>query len=166
MLLPQHPWARCGSTLGVGRWTGKPIMQVRLLSGSTSKPLDPRLNYGREIVSRYLSSVAPFNTALDLGAGEGKDLEAARSACPTVRALAVEGYPPYAEQLESLGFEVHRIDLEHDRLPFGDNSIDVIMTNQVLEHIKEVFWIFHEISRILGIRGHLIIGVPNPRFPP
>jgi len=55
--------------------------------------VDPRLNYGREIVAHYLSIVSPFSAALDLGAGEGKDLEAARSLCPAVRAIAVEGYP-------------------------------------------------------------------------
>ena len=37
----------------------------------------------------------------------------------------------------------------------------MIIANQVLEHTKEVFWIFHEISRVLTVRGHLIIGVPN-----
>jgi SAM-dependent methyltransferase len=123
--------------------------------------VDPRLNYGREVVAHYLTSIAPFNTVLDLGAGEGKDLEAARGLCPTVRAVAVEGYLPYAGQLESRGFEVHRIDLEHDRFPFDDNSVDVVIANQVLEHTKEVFWIFHEISRILKLRGHVILGVPN-----
>jgi SAM-dependent methyltransferase len=33
--------------------------------------------------------------------------------------------------------------------------------NQILEHTKEVFWIFHEISRVLKKGGKLIIGVPN-----
>ena len=33
--------------------------------------------------------------------------------------------------------------------------------NQVLEHIKEIFWVFHETTRILSIGGKVIIGVPN-----
>ncbi len=39
--------------------------------------------------------------------------------------------------------------------------MDVVMTNQVLEHVKEIFWILHEISRVLKVGGHIIIGVPN-----
>jgi len=37
----------------------------------------------------------------------------------------------------------------------------VIIANQILEHVKEIFWIWHEISRVLRIGGKLIIGIPN-----
>lgn len=52
--------------------------------------VDPQLNYGREIVSRYLSAIAPYHTVIDLGAGSGYDIEAAASICPTARIMAVE----------------------------------------------------------------------------
>jgi hypothetical protein len=37
----------------------------------------------------------------------------------------------------------------------------VILINQVFEHVKDVFWILNEISRVLKVGGHLIVGVPN-----
>jgi SAM-dependent methyltransferase len=126
-----------------------------------TKLVDPRLNYGRQVIEEYLTAVAPFATVVDIGAGEGKDLQAARQTCPTARAIAIEGYAPYADRLRSSGVEVHQIDIERDKLPSEDEAIDVIISNQVLEHTKEVFWIFHEISRVLRIGGHLILGVPN-----
>ena len=98
---------------------------------------------------------------MDIGAGEGKDIESARRACPAARAISIEGYAPYAKGLEERGFEVYKIDIERDRLPFDDDSVDVIIANQVLEHTKEVFWIFHEISRVLRVGAHVILGVPN-----
>jgi SAM-dependent methyltransferase len=123
--------------------------------------VDRRLNYGRDIVVEYLTAIAPFATVLDLGAGEGEDLELARRVFPGTHALAIEGYAPCVERLRSEGVEVHQIDIEHDRLPCDDESVDAIISNQVLEHTKEIFWIFHEVSRVLKIDGHLILGLPN-----
>jgi len=51
--------------------------------------------------------------------------------------------------------------MERESLPFAGDSFDVVMSNQTLEHVKEIFWIMHEISRTLKVNGHLIIGVPN-----
>jgi SAM-dependent methyltransferase len=53
------------------------------------------------------------------------------------------------------------LNLEQDPLPFSDESIDVVMSNQVLEHAKEIFWILHQATRVLRIGGHMIVGVPN-----
>ncbi len=36
-----------------------------------------------------------------------------------------------------------------------------MIANQVLEHTKELFWIFHETTRSLKEGGYFIIGVPN-----
>jgi len=36
-----------------------------------------------------------------------------------------------------------------------------VIANQILEHTKELFWIAHEVSRILRKGGHFIVGVPN-----
>jgi SAM-dependent methyltransferase len=51
--------------------------------------------------------------------------------------------------------------IENEILPLKDESINIIIANQILEHTKEIFWIFHEISRVLTVGGKLIIGVPN-----
>jgi hypothetical protein len=37
----------------------------------------------------------------------------------------------------------------------------VVLSNQTFEHLKEVFWVLHEISRVLKVGGHLLVGVPN-----
>jgi len=53
------------------------------------------------------------------------------------------------------------LDIERGVFPFANESIDVVVANQILEHTKEIFWIFHEITRVLTVGGKLIIGVPN-----
>ena len=88
-------------------------------------------------------------------------LKLAKEVTPDADLIAVEAYEPYAQELRSLGIEVFSANIEHDRLPFENNQCDLIIANQVLEHTKEIFWIFNEISRVLPVGGHLIIGVPN-----
>ena len=123
--------------------------------------IDRRLNYGRHLVAKYLQQAAPFNQALDLGAGHGDDLIAARNACPEAQLHGVECFDQYARELRAQDITTHAINLERDKLPFDDQVIDVVIANQILEHCKEVFWLLHEVSRTLSVGGHLIVGVPN-----
>jgi len=39
--------------------------------------------------------------------------------------------------------------------------MDLIVANQIIEHTKEIFWIFSEIVRVLKPGGACIVGVPN-----
>ncbi len=56
---------------------------------------------------------------------------------------------------------MHTLDIERSRLPFPNEGVDLFVANQVLEHTKEIFWIFHEVTRALRIGGHFLVGVPN-----
>jgi SAM-dependent methyltransferase len=123
--------------------------------------VDKSLNYGRHHIENFLGIIKPFSIVVDLGAGQGDDLALAKSVNPNAQLHALETYPPYIENLRNKGITVFSANLECDRLPFEDESVDVVIINQVFEHVKEVFWIMHEITRILKVDGHLIIGVPN-----
>jgi SAM-dependent methyltransferase len=123
--------------------------------------IDRTLNYGRHWIERFLQNSRPYETVLDIGAGKGFDLLIARNVNPSAKLIGLEAYPPSVQQLQTQGVEVHSLNIERDRFPFADASLDVVMGNQILEHTKEVFWIFDQISRVLKVGGHLIIGVPN-----
>lgn len=123
--------------------------------------IDRDLNYGRNHISRFLKRAAPYDRVLDIGAGLGFDLSLAREHCPSAELHALEVYAPYQIELQKAGIAVHALDLEKDAMPFSDGHFDVIIANQILEHVKEVYWIFHEMTRVLKDGGHLIIGVPN-----
>jgi SAM-dependent methyltransferase len=123
--------------------------------------IDRSLNYGRPIVRRFLAAAQPYREVLDIGAGNGVDLLAARALQPESALHAVEAYPENILLLERQGVHVVGLDLERDALPFADASIDVVIANQILEHTKEVFWIWHEVARVLAAGGQLILGVPN-----
>lgn len=123
--------------------------------------VDRSLNYGRHHIRHFLFLAAPFGNILDIGAGQGDDLLLACSVNPAARMHAIEVCREYALRLKGKGIDVHSLNIEQDTLPFPDSSIDIVMANQVLEHVKELFWIFHEITRVLPIGGKFIVGVPN-----
>ena len=122
--------------------------------------VDRRLNYGRGIVARFVASGDP-GMAIDLGPGLGEDMAAVRAAHPATRIVGLEAHLPYADGLRSKGFEVIACNIEREAFPFEDGSVDLIVANQVFEHVKEVHWILHECARVLRVGGSLVIGVPN-----
>lgn len=123
--------------------------------------IDRSLNYGRHHIARFFEQARPWSSVLDLGAGHGDDLALARKANPSGVLHGVEVYEQYAQQLRSQGVTVHALDIERDALPFADGTVDVVLMNQVLEHLKDVFWVMHEATRVLPVGGKLLIGVPN-----
>lgn len=123
--------------------------------------VDKGLNYGRHHVKKFTANVPDQSVVVDLGAGKGDDLLIVKSNNSTVELVAIECYAPYQKKLEEKNIRVHNANIEKDSLPFADQSVDIIICNQILEHCKEIWWIAHEISRVLKIGGVLIVGVPN-----
>lgn len=120
--------------------------------------VDDRESYGPAVIRRFVAALPHVSTFIDIGAGSGRDIRAVLAAHPMAHPVAIDANPRGA--LASLA-EMHVLDVERDRLPAADGSVDMVMANQVLEHCKEVFWIFHEVSRVLKPGGHFIFGVPN-----
>ena len=121
---------------------------------------DPRLNYGREVITE-LSRACPATCILDIAAGSGEDLRNLRTIHPRAHLIAYDFCQSSVDTLTSQGFEAHCVDLEHGIFPATPGSVDIVVANQILEHTKELFWIFDCMLRALKPGGHLIIGVPN-----
>ena len=125
------------------------------------------LNYGRDIVRGWAADAAAQRsggpvTVLDIGLGGGTDLLGVKAALGGKGCfLGIESYAPNVENARKNGIEVADINIENTCFPYEDASIDIVMANQVLEHTKELFWIFAEVARILKPGGVFIVGVPN-----
>ena len=119
---------------------------------------------GRHVVATLVTDLCGNNAApaiLDVGAGYGKDLLTVKHNLPNASMSAVEGYPEAVAFLRQSGVNVASINLEKDKLPFADNTFDVVMCNQVIEHVKELFWLVSELTRVCKVDGKLMIGMPN-----
>jgi SAM-dependent methyltransferase len=137
------------------------------LFGSTggSHPLgrftDQRETYSPHVVEDLVRSLDHPRIVVDLGAGSGRDLEIVRRLHPQAILIAVEGGKEYAQTLAGKADQIYVANIERDPLPLADGQADLIIANQILEHTKEIFWIFHEVTRSLKIGGHFLFGVPN-----
>lgn len=124
------------------------------------KFVDYKETYGRHILDDWSRSIA-CDTVLDLGCGSGSDLLMVKSHHPAAKFIGVEYSDVGKAQLAANGIDPITVDLEHSKLPLADDSVDLVIGNQILEHTKEIFWINHEVMRVLKVGGYFYLGVPN-----
>ena len=129
--------------------------------------IDRELNYGRHILDKFTKRIAKYSfgkkklNVLDIGAGKGDDLSICSENVEFSNLSALESYGPNLNILLQKGINAVSFNLEKDNFPYQAETFDLVMANQILEHCKEVFWIFHEVSKVLKVGGYFYIGVPN-----
>ncbi|MEQ9318315.1 MAG: methyltransferase domain-containing protein [Polyangiaceae bacterium] len=110
-----------------------------------------------------LDDIEPGATVLDVGCGAGTDLLlAARRVGPSGTAIGVD---MTAEMLSrtrssSASLGLHHVELRHgdaESLPVGDGSVDVVISNGVLNLTTDKPKAFGEIRRVLKPGGRLLL---------
>ncbi|MDP2593366.1 MAG: class I SAM-dependent methyltransferase [bacterium] len=54
------------------------------------------------------------------------------------------------------------VDLNFDKLPYNENTFDLVTAFQVVEHLENPFLIAREVKRVLKPGGIFAFSVPNP----
>lgn len=103
---------------------------------------------------------------LDIGAGHGRTLMylEARGLDPGIAFHGLDTDPGRLARLyrpERWAYQIH--DVERG-LPYADASMDIVVCEQVLEHLAHPAQVLDEIRRVLRPGGIAILGVPT--FPP
>lgn len=111
---------------------------------------------------RFIRKIGKAGSLLDVGCADG---------VMTVEYSKILGVPEDCihgiEVLETYikksceSIRISSINLEKDRFPYSEESFDVIVCNQVLEHLKNIFLLLSEMDRTLKSGGYLAIGIPN-----
>jgi SAM-dependent methyltransferase len=114
-----------------------------------------------ERLMRGIASEHSEPALLDVGCWDGKFTRHCGEVLGAGRILGAEIYEGPAAEAERRGLEVARIDLETERLPWPDASVDVVLCNQVLEHLKNIWLPMAEMHRVLRPGGHAVLSVPN-----
>ena len=109
-----------------------------------------------------LENVPESDNLLDIGCAEGtKTIQyATKLLVPLENVSGIELKPEYVK-LAQEHFRIINVNLEYDPFPFQDQEIQVIICNQILEHLKNIYFPLSEMDRVLKIGGYLIIGIPN-----
>ncbi len=110
-----------------------------------------------------IASLRPGETVLDLGSGGGFDaFLAARAVGPTGKVIGVDMTPEMlarardnARKLAVTNVEFRLGEIEH--LPVADGSVDVILSNCVVNLSPEKSAVFREAHRVLRVGGRLAI---------
>ena len=54
-----------------------------------------------------------------------------------------------------------KCDLNEDKIPLKDNSVDIILARELIEHIPNTLFFLSECKRILNKNGFLVLSTPN-----
>jgi len=138
------------------------MIYKKVVTGQASRltSVDHNETYGRHILDKVVKNLK-IEKCLDIGCGCGDDLSIVKKYYPQAELYGVDFGNWNNDRLISLGIKPLVVNIETEKLSFADESLDLIIANQILEHTKEIFWINHEIFRCLKVGGSVFIGVPN-----
>ncbi|MCH7591750.1 MAG: class I SAM-dependent methyltransferase [Planctomycetes bacterium] len=75
--------------------------------------------------------------------------------------LAPEDYSSLVEEHQ---LDIRKVDIERERIPFPDDSFDVVLFNEVFEHLRiDLIFTMSEVKRVLKPGGRLFLSTPNHR---
>jgi SAM-dependent methyltransferase len=102
----------------------------------------------------------PGATLLDLGCADGAVTLRVAERVGAGRVIGAELIEHLAVAAEGRGIEVLRADLGRP-LALDDASVDVVHSNQVIEHLRATDLFMHEIRRVLKPGGYAVVSTNN-----
>jgi len=109
----------------------------------------------------FVAATPQDGKLLDIGSSDGETLGHFAELRPDLKFFStdLEGkpdcYPPNCQ--------FHRGDIQRDRLPWPDASMDAITCMHLVEHLEELEPLFAETRRLLKPSGRLYIETPHPK---
>ncbi len=123
---------------------------------STSSQLREMAMPGVHSAARRLLENSPRGTLIELGAGEGP-----LSAWAVDKGFDVVAVDINADNFRAPGVRFVQGDLNSLPLSFLDESADVVVCLEVIEHLENPFALLREVSRLLRPGGRAILSTPN-----
>jgi len=101
--------------------------------------------------------VRPGQAMLDVGCGSGSSLLEAQAL--GARAFGIEADANVRPIAEKLGLNIHFGNLQNE--PFAGQSFDLIVMNQVIEHLPDPDLALRRLTQRLTPKGRLLLVMPN-----
>jgi SAM-dependent methyltransferase len=109
---------------------------------------------------RRLLAPAPHTLLLDCGCGDGSYSQSVGHLLGTSQVYGVELNAGQARAAQDNGVRILRADV-NQAIPLRSNSIDTLITFNVLEHLVETQCFLRELYRVLRPGGLLLLNTPN-----
>ena len=126
--------------------------------------LNPRVLASIDLINRAMKVVGflKITRVLDLGVGDGsvvKQLVDALGLDCVIYGVDIDECA--LEQAKERGIIVSKVDLNKDKLPYRDNYFDLVLMEEVIEHLANPDNALEEVHRVLKPGGLFIISTPN-----
>jgi SAM-dependent methyltransferase len=120
-------------------------------------------NRWEESKDRRFLAVLEYNShakVIDLGCGDGEFSVKVKEKIGCTEMLGIDIYDDSLEKAEKKGIIVRKADL-NTTLPLETESFDVVVSNQVIEHLLYPVKFMKEVYRILKPNGYAVISTEN-----
>lgn len=122
----------------------------------------PKSHYPSQLAEKlfkdYLCTYGQGSRLLDVGCGSGQFVHEFSHLGFRAEGIDCNGIYKVLETTHS------NIDFNTDRLPYPDNSFDIVFTKSVVEHVRQTEHLLGEIYRVLRPHGLLIVLTPAWEF--
>lgn len=110
---------------------------------------------------KFVNGTPAKGALLDIGSSNGETLGHMAELRPDLRFFAtdLEGHPERYPQ----GCQFHRGDIQTQRLPWSDATIDTITCIHLVEHLQDLTPLMREVARLLKPGGRAYFETPHPR---
>ena len=133
----------------------------RVVSDSDTENFNISIN--NKLISNHLDKINVKNyTILDAGCGKGENCDSLTIQHPNAKIIGMDIHLPDLNiAKEKFGNRVEFIHSDCLKMKLPNECVDIVISNQVIEHITDYNQYIYEIFRVLKPGGLLIISTPN-----
>jgi SAM-dependent methyltransferase len=114
-------------------------------------------------VIKALEKNSPHAVLLDVGCWDGEATKDWIFASKPEKIIGIESanVPEVIKKAEALNIQVKNIQADAEHWPIEDNSVDCVVSNQVVEHLTNLDHFFSEAQRVLKPGGYIVTSTNN-----
>ena len=121
----------------------------------------PVIHNAQARILRPIVAVSTPSRLLDIGSGAGVGAALIAKTVSVDHVVCIDLSIPALVEVRKRGFSPLVASAEGHKLPFPDKTFDIVMIDEVIEHLVDTDSIMDEIHRVLKDQGQLLISTPN-----
>jgi len=95
---------------------------------------------------------------LDIGCGDGSFIIKFKKYCEL---FGVDISSKANKIAKEAGVDAYKVDVSCEKLPFEDESFDIVYMGDVIEHLLNPDFAINEVARVIKSNGFLVLSTPN-----